>query len=574
MVFAGEDMAFDRGNFINALVRGAENLYHSLIPPENRDIFLESGILKRWFYALSHVFFEKFFYPYLFITVAVLYLLYRYAKRGKEPAVYANPFPGEVFRFSRARTGHWLFFLLFLASAVVLCRAIYYPELSFWENGDTMTHAGFIMHGFVPVHWGHNRFFPLAHQEWSFIYPVTTDMRFIRAFLFSELLLSAFLLYRLLDFIKVEKRLAFLSALFLLPAILKAYSGVIYSERNIILLLSASLLFLRRFYRTGRSLWPGVLCFYLSFYFKETGFLLAAGALFLSLFQKFHAGLLKMKDFLHPAALLRRFPLEMLLALGIIFYFLPFSVTLIDPASYTDERSEGFLRFLKGTALEQGIFLFALVLFVRNLAAAFKEKRLKDLAFFPEGLMAGAILYHLAISSLTIPAGYYLMLSVLFSMLYILYRIKSRVILYPFMGVMILVSLYQNYHSYKSGYDGQALGETYAYLEKEVFPAEEITNLYLSDDMYGSSWKYTTQTMASKFYYPHEKILYKNGRFKDADNWENKDWKLVGFHTIYQKDPEKGDILMSPVEVKKPQYRKLFQSGKWAGRRYFLYRVE
>ncbi len=569
-------MAFDRGNFIDSLVQNVENIYHNLIPAQNKDIFLETSVLKRYSYALSHVFFEKFFYPYLFITIGILYLLYRHVKKKSLQSSYANPFPDERFNFNTRNIQHWLFSALFLASAVIVCRAIYYPELSFWENGDTMTHAGFIMHGFVPIHWGHNRFFPLAHQEWTFIYPLTTNMLIIRGFLFSELLLSAFLFYRLLDFIKMEKRLAFLSVLFLLPAILKAYSGVIYSERNIILLFAGGLLFLRRFYRTGRIqfLWPGVLCLYLSFYFKETGFLLVAGALFLSLFQKLRSGLMKMKDFLHPVVLLRRFPLEILLTAGIIFYVLPFSVTLIDPSSYTDDRTEGLVNFLKGTALEQGIFLIALFLFIRNLSHAIKKDKLKDLAFFPDGLMAGAVFYHLAISSLTIPAGYYLMLSALISMVYILIHVPSGKILYPLWGLAAFISLYQNYHDYKNEYDGQVLGEVYSYLEKNIFPREELTMLYLSDDLHGSSWKYTTQTMASKFYYPHEKILYKNGRFKDSDDWENKDWKLVGFHTTYQENPEAGDIVMSPAKIKKPHYKELFKSGKWGGRQYYLYRVE
>ena len=120
------------------------------------------------------------------------------------------------------------------------------------------------------------RFFPLSHVDNSVIFILFKSFTAIKIYLALHLLLLLVVAYFALDFLSGNKRLCLLALLLVCPPVINAYSSPIYSERNVILLLFASLWFFRQALQSGKTmhqklfLFAAVISCYLSLFFKET----------------------------------------------------------------------------------------------------------------------------------------------------------------------------------------------------------------------------------------------------------------------------------------------------------------
>jgi hypothetical protein len=123
------------------------------------------------------------------------------------------------------------------------------------------------------------RFIPLEEQEFNLIRHFTDSAIGYQVLPIAELLVFVFILLILDDELGVGARVSLAILALLTPSILISFGGLIFPERNELLLLAGLILCVKRFEETESTGWAAgaVLCAQIMLYYKETAFLLVLG---------------------------------------------------------------------------------------------------------------------------------------------------------------------------------------------------------------------------------------------------------------------------------------------------------
>lgn len=123
------------------------------------------------------------------------------------------------------------------------------------------------------------RFFPIALQEFNLIAHFAKTPAGYQAFPIAEVLALVSILLILDDRLNTASRAILASLALLVPSVIVCVTGLIYSERNLLLLLPCLALFVKLFEQTGSPWWAvaAIACSQVMLYLKEPVFLLLLG---------------------------------------------------------------------------------------------------------------------------------------------------------------------------------------------------------------------------------------------------------------------------------------------------------
>ena len=123
------------------------------------------------------------------------------------------------------------------------------------------------------------RFFPLGLQEFNLIGHFTRTIYGYHALPIAELVILALIFLSLDEQVSIATRVLLAIATLITPSVVVSFTGLIYPERNILLLLLCLALFIKRFEQTRFAPWAiaMVLCAQILLYLKEPVFLLLLG---------------------------------------------------------------------------------------------------------------------------------------------------------------------------------------------------------------------------------------------------------------------------------------------------------
>jgi len=176
--------------------------------------------------------------------------------------------------------------LLFVSSFASIYLSTY-NFTSFGVDYDSMSmQLNFLIKSEIKFQMWNGRFFPLSHVDNAILLKVFNSFTALKFYLILHFISLLAIAYFAFDFIPKNRRLVFISLIAIAPPVVNIYSSAIYSERNILLLLCASVLFLRLGMRGVLSkklaLHLSLSSFLISLYFKETTILYVGS--FLGLF--------------------------------------------------------------------------------------------------------------------------------------------------------------------------------------------------------------------------------------------------------------------------------------------------
>jgi hypothetical protein len=166
----------------------------------------------------------------------------------------------------------------------VACGLLYWVYISinssFWEP-DEAIFANRMTSGdplFLPFR-SIGRFFPLGYQEFNVLGQITNSPDVFHAFAVGQVLLTAVFVWFVFFQIPWRFRIWPVLAIFSIPSIFYISQSFIYTERNIILLLSVLVFCFCRFYRFQKRvyLFAALTAAFLSLFYKETVFLIILG---------------------------------------------------------------------------------------------------------------------------------------------------------------------------------------------------------------------------------------------------------------------------------------------------------
>jgi hypothetical protein len=162
----------------------------------------------------------------------------------------------------------------FLVSYIVLI--LVWEDFAYYDN-DLFILYSLKGHSFpLPIWRDNGRFFPFGLQEFNFIGHLTRTPIGFHIFPIAELLIFFCILLMLDAELSRTARAALAVFVLLTPSILLSFTGLIFPERNILVLLGGMALSIRQFERTKAVPWAvaAVLCAQIMLYLKETSFLL------------------------------------------------------------------------------------------------------------------------------------------------------------------------------------------------------------------------------------------------------------------------------------------------------------
>jgi hypothetical protein len=166
-----------------------------------------------------------------------------------------------------------LFLLLYTAMI------LYKEDFVFFDN-DQLTDFSVAGRALPPPIWPlEGRFFPLALQEFNALRFITRSPMGYQLFAVVQLLIVLLLLSFVLREFRISYRLLALAALMLAPAFSISFTGLVYSERDVVFWLVILLICLLRYSKTCAPSYfvACLVCAHFALYYKETIVVLIAG---------------------------------------------------------------------------------------------------------------------------------------------------------------------------------------------------------------------------------------------------------------------------------------------------------
>jgi len=189
-----------------------------------------------------------------------------------------RPKDTDIKRFHRTKVD------TFALCMVVTFGALYWFYISinssFWEPDEaifahSMTSGNPLFLPFRSI----GRFFPLGYQEFNVLGRFTNSPDIFHAFAVGQVLLGAVIVWFVFSRLPWRFRIWPVLAIFSIPSIFYISQSFIYTERNIILLLSVFVFCFCRFHRFQKKvyLFAALTAAFLSLFYKETVFLIILG---------------------------------------------------------------------------------------------------------------------------------------------------------------------------------------------------------------------------------------------------------------------------------------------------------
>jgi hypothetical protein len=216
------------------------------------------------------------FWPiWLSMTVIVSLLAVWLVPRLAVKSYISIPSPKP--QWSRAAVLSVAFLALFLG--LYSAGSMVWEDFAYFDN-SIFTLASLSGHDYArPVWPDQGRFFPIGHQEFNVLRHFTTSPFGYHSFRMVELVLLCALLLFLDEQLSVVARVALIAFALITPSVLISFTGLIYPEANVLLLLICLVWAVQRFERSNSPFWAvaAVLFCQLLLYYKETAFLLVLG---------------------------------------------------------------------------------------------------------------------------------------------------------------------------------------------------------------------------------------------------------------------------------------------------------
>ena len=215
-----------------------------------------------------------------------------------------------------------------------------------------------------------HRFNPLVFLDLTFLFGITHHPVVLNFYILCVHALELWLLYKFFDFIKPQRRLILLGLFSVLPSTLWTLP-INFTERWMLIDISLSLLCFKNFLKTrsfqsvlGFLFWANVAC-----YVKETCFLFYVMLFICLILWRIYQNDIVPASFLHPVRSIQKMPLEFLLGLSLLFWFIQYFFVCLDftTNSYLLDRQADFWRIIY-------LYKFELTLTFINLFCVFSQK--------------------------------------------------------------------------------------------------------------------------------------------------------------------------------------------------------
>ena len=306
---------------------------------------------------------------------------------------------------------------IFLASYITII--LVWEDFAYYDNDDFMLYT---LKGlaFSPPIWPQNgRFFPFGLIEFNLLRHITNTPIGYQVFPIVEVVIFFYILLILDTDLNIRARAGLAILALLTPSVLLSFGGLIFEERNVLLLIAGLALSVKQFERTKAVGWAvaAVVCGQLMLYFKEVAFLLLFGFAAGRLILRCRNGQDARWDYKRLRDQEGRLDL-CLAGLAVVFLFSYFAVMgLHGNTSYAARasrpRAEIVLDYLK---LDLLVWLFMAVV-LRRTYLILRCRRVPWLLW--DGLACGGVAWVLGYLTLSMYSGYYLAPADLIAVLYV-----------------------------------------------------------------------------------------------------------------------------------------------------------
>ena len=214
------------------------------------------------------------------------------------------------------------------------------------------------------------RFNPLVFLDLTFLFGITHHPIVLNFYILCVHALELWLLYKFFDFIKPQRRLILLGVFSVLPSTLWTLP-INFTERWMLIEILLSLFCFRNFLKTcrfqsvlGFLFWANVAC-----YVKETCFLFYVMLFICLILWRVYQNDIVPASFLHPVRSIQKMPVEFLLGLSLLFWFIQYLFICVDFSSnpYLLSRQTDIAGILE-------LYKFELILTFISLFCVFSQK--------------------------------------------------------------------------------------------------------------------------------------------------------------------------------------------------------
>ncbi len=456
--------------------------------------WFQSGIINQIIVNLSYSLFFRNWIYYVGMAFIVLIFVSLILQKYIQPIVC--PDVNSDYKYKKSTV------LLLFASLFAYVFVVFSLEQSFLNNLDLRGHV--IMQTFLSgrkVFWGQiGRIAPLENFDTNIIFAITHNMILINIYVIVTTIVNLCLIFKLFDFINLNRRLFLLSFIILMPGFFWL-NNIIYPERWGLFFVLSSLLLLKR----NKLLWFTVFM-NLALYTKESYVLIYMGLLIYLMFSHLLTGDLVMKSFIRPIESIKQFPLEFIIFLSCFIYIIVFCsfTSGINSGSYLKARQQNLIILMLYYKVEICINLLALYFFVKNIKK--KKYLLREGLFFSATFFNFYILFVLKLSYDTYHLEnkpYYMSISTIFNIMYVINYIKYEM----FLMLFLLYFMVHNCFAYRIE-EGKIYRQLFNFFQNEAKNNEQIV-INLFGKIEEKVWRKSTYNTSFKYYMPGENIVFK-----------------------------------------------------------------
>lgn len=428
-------------------------------------------------------------------------------RKTTEAFLYTDLFPQYKYTLDFHNPRQLISFFITLACFFFYIALLYNSEMSFWKDFDSIHWLAFFkdfdsFYLMAPI----DRFFPLGHTEWMFFYCLSTNLYLLNIILILQLLFCSYLLYRLLDYISLEKRFLSIAVFILLPSVFSSFYGHVFVERNSIMFLLLAALSFKKFSTKKQTcaLWFCIFFLNLFLYYKEINILFVVSLLIYSGLYNLSKENITLSDLYHPLRLIRKFPLEFMLIICCFTYTVLFDMLV----SFTPNKYVSLLEnptpsdILRTYMVELAIFLLATCSFIKRLILG-QSKLWPDCLFTGASAMIFYILYKRILHwDPYLHKAYLLAPASVANLIYIATTATREKLTNIFFACLLLISVYVDYTQHKQEH-GPHISQAFSFLS-QIKPQ----NIYLDFNL-DSSWFYTTIKSGYNISHPEHSTIFK-----------------------------------------------------------------
>ena len=427
--------------------------------------------------------------------------------------VPANLFPPAV---SNDKTRFYpLAFTFALLTATAYIATIFSLENSLFNNHDLMNLGtnNIFRKGVTPF-LDITRFAPAAFFDINVVYAVTHNFHLINIYIIVKQFLIAALFYHFLNFLTPAKRLFIIGLLLFVPALFWI-NNTIFFFLYVLIFILLSFISARNFSLTGKfvHLWSFAFCAAFAVYTKETTIIFYAGILAAGVICGVFNEKINFSNLFKPSILIKNFPIEFLIFfIGLsfsLFYF--FIVDTSESNIYIWVHIRPLSDLLKLFKFEIIVTVIAWLIMIKKII-----KNEVRYPLFDEGPMLGGtfillfLIFHLKIGPTADHIelkSYYVLLTAIFSIIYIVRNMASFKTTSFFCAAVIIYSFCANCKIYQHEV-GTCYREAAEFFAEENKHNEKISIMF-SPQTEESDWVREGWAISYHYYFPDKDITFK-----------------------------------------------------------------